>query len=423
MRWAIVFAGLAASWIIGSSAVCAETLQEAWQTALTVDQRLQAAEARVSAANFGVAAAQRTARPSVTSKAGYMFLTNDPSFNFSGNSFRILDDNFGATSLMAKLPIYTGGKITSSVEAASCLSSAAGSNVRRTRLDIKLTVVLAYVSVLRTTRGVEVAKSNVLSLEAQEKVVRTMLERGEVPRNDLLAVQVELANARQKEIRARNILANARASYNRFLGRPLDYPVELAEMEVPETSGDPDLLIEQGIQLRPELSALAAQANALRHQANGERSATRPKLGVEGGVLYVESPGIQPNAIGTFIFGLEWTPYDGGVAKAKANSLLCEANSLARTRSDAMATVRLSIQNAWRDEQESRQRIELAHTAIEQAEENLRTAKVRFEKGAAINTEVLDAESLRTRTYNNYYDAIYEAVLATFRLERAVGSL
>ncbi len=423
MRWATICAGLAACWMTAASAICAETLDEAWQTAITVDQRLQAAEAKVSAANFGVVAAQRTALPSVTNKAGYLFLTNDPSFNFNGTAFRILDNNFGAASLMAKLPIYTGGKITSSVEAATCLSSAAGSNVRRTRLDIKLGVVLGYISVLRTERGVDVAKSNVMSLAAQERVVRTMLERGEVPRNDLLAVQVELANARQNEIRASNILANAQATYNRLLGRPLDYPVDLVELEIPKTSGDPALLIEQGLQLRPELSALAAQASALRHQASGERSATRPKLGVEGGMIYVESPGIEPNAIGTFIFGLEWTPYDGGVAKAKANSLLCEASSLARTRSDAMAAVRLSIQNAWRDEQESRRRIELAHTAIEQAEENLRTAKVRFEKGAAINTEVLDAESLRTRTYNNYYDAIYEAVLATFRLQRAVGSL
>ncbi|MEA1951396.1 MAG: TolC family protein, partial [Planctomycetota bacterium] len=190
-----------------------------------------------------------------------------------------------------------------------------------------------------------------------------------------------------------------------------------------ETSGPPEPLIELGLQIRPELAALAAQANALRHQATSEKAATMPKLGVEGGLLYLESPGINPNAYGTFMFGLEWTPYDGGVARAKANSLLSEANSVARTRTDTTAAVCLAVQNAWRDEQESRKRIELAAKAIEQSEENLRVAKVRFRKGAAINTEVLDAESLRTRTYNNYYDAVYGAVMATFRLRRAVGSL
>lgn len=423
MKWACLCAGLAAGCAIWSTVAPAETLEEAWQTALSVDQRIQAARERVAAANFSVEAAQRQYRPSITNKTGYTFLTDGPSFSLAGTSFQILDDNFATTSLLAKMPVYTGGRITSAVDAASCMSNAAGSDVQQTRLDIRLAVVATYVTVLRGQRGVDVAESNVLSLEAQEKVVQTMLEGGEVPRNNLLAVQVELANARQDEIRAENGLAKARAAYNRLVGRALGHPVVLDELQVPETSSRPEPLIEEAIRMRPELAALAARMNALRHQAASERAATRPQLGVEGGLLYLESPGIEPNAFGTFMFGLEWTPYDGGVAGAKANSLLSQANSVARTRSDATAAVRLAVENAWRDEQESRKRIELAAKAIEQAEENLRTAKVRFQQGAAINTEVLDAESLRTRTYNNYHDAVYGAVLATYRLRRAVGSL
>ena len=163
--------------------------------------------------------------------------------------------------------------------------------------------------------------------------------------------------------------------------------------------------------------------HALRHQATSERVATSPQFGVEGGLLYLESPGIEPNTYGALMFGLEWTPTMAALQKAKASSLHSKANSVARTRADTVAAVRLAVQNRWRDEQESRMRIPVAAKAIEQAEENLRAAKVRFQQGAAINTEVLDAETLRTRTYNNYYDAVYEAVLSTFRLRRAVGTL
>ena len=74
-------------------------------------------------------------------------------------------------------------------------------------------------------------------------------------------------------------------------------------------------------------------------------------------------------------------------------------------------------------EQETRKRIDVTSKAISQAEENLRAAKIRFQNGAAINTEVLDAETLRTKSYDNYYNAIYDAVLATFKLQRAVGTL
>ena len=423
MRWNFVCVGLIALCFCPLARGNAETIDDAWQAALAADQRIQAARQEIAAANFTIQAAKRGYRPSITNKTSYNFLTNEPSFNFAGNSFEILDDNFATTSLMTKMPIYAGGRIAEAVDAASCLSSAAGANLQQTTLNIKLAVVTAYVVVLRSQRGVEVARANVASLTGQEEVVKSLLEQGEVPRNDLLAVQVELANARQDEIRAQNTLANARAAYNRVLGRPLEFPVELQELQVPETSGSSEQLVERALQIRPELAGLAAQENALRHQATSERAATSPQFGVEGGLLYLESPGIEPNTYGALMFGLEWTPYDGGVAKAKASSLHSKANSVARTRADTVAAVRLAVQNRWRDEQESRMRIPVAAKAIEQAEENLRAAKVRFQQGAAINTEVLDAETLRTRTYNNYYDAVYEAVLSTFRLRRAVGTL
>lgn len=410
------------AWLIGATAG-AETLEDAWQAALSTDQRIHAARDKVAAANFTLESAQRRYRPSITNKTRYTFLSENANFSFAGNTFKFLDDEFATTSLTAEMPLYTGGRIAAGVDAASCQSNAAGWEVQRTRLDIKLHVVVAYVMVLRAQRGVQVAQSNVRSLEAQERVVQSMLKQGAVPRNDLLAVQVELANARQQLIRAENRLANARATYNRVLGRPLEYPVDLAELLMPETSDTPDWLVEQGIQTRPELAALAAQANALQHQAAKERAELMPQIGVEGGLFYLESPAIKPNDYATLMFGMEWTPYDGGVAEAKARSLQSEASAVVRTRADTLAAIRLEIQNAWRDEQESRKRIDLARTAIEQAEENLRVAKVRFEQGAAINTEVLDAESLRTRTYDNYYDAVYEAILATFRLRRAAGTL
>ena len=40
-----------------------------------------------------------------------------------------------------------------------------------------------------------------------------------------------------------------------------------------------------------------------------------------------------------------------------------------------------------------------------------------------INTEVLDAESLRTETRRNHDNATYDAVLAVLRLRHATGDL
>ena len=227
MRWNFVCVGLIALCFCPLARGNAETIDDTWQAALAADQRIQAARQEIAAANFTIQAAKRGYRPSITNKTSYNFLTNEPSFNFAGNSFEILDDNFATTSLMTKMPIYAGGRIAEAVDAASCLSNAAGANLQQTTLNIKLAVVTAYVVVLRSQRGVEVARANVASLTGQEEVVKSLLEQGEVPRNDLLAVQVELANARLQDVPStlEHSGPNAtKTAYNGVLGRPLNFP-------------------------------------------------------------------------------------------------------------------------------------------------------------------------------------------------------
>ncbi len=417
----VMLTGVFLGWWV--SPASAENIEEAWSTALTVDQRLQASREEVQSARCSHAAARAGYLPSITNKTAYTFLTDTPSWVFAGNSFPIVEDDFAVNSTMAKQPIYTWGRISNAVDAASCRVNATTWNVKRTILDVKLQVATAYTAVFRAGRAVEVAQNNTASLAAHQRVVEKMLQQGNVPRNDLLAAQVALADARQQEIQARNRLATARASYNRLLGRPLSQAVELDDLEVGPPSGDPESLTVRAIAMRPQLAALSSQANALRYQAESARAATRPQFGVDGGLLYFESPSMSPNTMGVLMFGLEWTPYDGGASRSKSNALLHDANAMLRLRADMVSIITLQVQNTWLDEQETRKRIEVTAKAIDQAEENLRAAKIRFEKGAAINTEVLDAETLRARTYSNYYNAVYDAVLSTFRMGRVVGDL
>jgi outer membrane protein TolC len=94
-----------------------------------------------------------------------------------------------------------------------------------------------------------------------------MLEQGMVAKNDFLAARVALANAAQAARRASNGLDTSRAAYNRQVGRSLAAEVVLAEIDLPPASENLDALTRTAIQLRPELAALSAQANALRSEA------------------------------------------------------------------------------------------------------------------------------------------------------------
>ena len=92
-------------------------------------------------------------------------------------------------------------------------------------------------------------------------------------------------------------------------------------------------------------------------------------------------------------------------------------------RADLATAIALQVRSAWLDTQETRLRIPVTRAAIVQGEENLRVARSRYLQQRGTNTEVLDAESLRVQSYDNFYNATYDAVLADFELHRAIADL
>ena len=63
----------------------------------------------------------------------------------------------------------------------------------------------------------------------------------------------------------------------------------------------------------------------------------------------------------------------------------------------------------------------VSRATIKSAEENLKVARNRYSEGVGTNTVVLDAETLRTEAYSNYYSSVYKAVQQLMQLGRAVG--
>ena len=80
----------------------------------------------------------------------------------------------------------------------------------------------AYVGVLRARRNLDVSLSNVAQLASFLRDVTNRKNEGQATRNEELAAEVSLANARLQEITDRKNLLAAWATYNRYLCRPPD---------------------------------------------------------------------------------------------------------------------------------------------------------------------------------------------------------
>ncbi len=429
----------------------AENLRDAWAIALTTNPQLQASRETSESAGQELASSRSARLPQIQTLNLQTFLTNPvsvPSASGQPKAASGGQEQFTISAVAAIVPIYTGGRIRNTIESNRAQLSASQADEAATALDLKLEVARAYVDVLRANRGVAVARSNVESLSAQARDVQNLVTQGRGIRNDLLAAQVARANAQQREIQARNRLSIAWATYNRYLCRPMDTVVPLEELaheppppaarRMPPTrpcscrTRNPSSWTRRrsrpcsstpcGIAPSWPRSPSSRARFMPRPQPNGP--ATRPQVSFLVANLYQNVRFLPTQAdSGAAAFVLNWTLFDGGKSRRHAMALEQRAAADISRRDDLAAGIKLQVRSAWLTCQENQRRIPLTRAAIAQAEENLRVARSRYIQQRGTNTEVLDAESARVQSYDNYFNALYDAILADFELRRAVGEI
>ena len=414
-----------------ASPAAAESLDDAWQLALQQDRGYASLESRTDAAKLEAEAARAQRWPVLAVGGGYTWLDDSPAFDFSFTGLPIVPpplfpgDEFLMGSATLTLPVYTGGRISSGIAAAEARSRGADAQLEGARQDLKLAVADSYVGVLRTERALSVAESNVTSLEALATDVNLMFERELVPKNELLAVQVALADARQNRLRAANAAELARADYNRRLGQPLDRQVEVVEV-LPEPQALPqdlDSLIAIALEQRTELGALDEQGEAYGQLARSERSRVLPQVSVTGSYSYLENGFLDDEEFLYAGVGVQWALFDGGQSRKRAAALERSKRAVQEQRQDLQSLIALHVRQAWLEVEETRQRVAVTADAADQSEENLRMARERYGVGLGTQTQLLEAETLRVQALTNRDNARLDAGLARLKLARAVGSL
>jgi len=364
----------------------------------------------------------------VALEAGYTALNETPAaqVDLLGQSLQmpLAQKDSTAYRAMATLPLYTGGRITRGIDAATAGLEAARLGETADAQNLKLRVADAYVNVLRASRMLKVTESHVASLQAHAQDVGNLHEQGMVAKSDLLSVRVALADAQQRKLQVANGLDLACAVYNRLLGRPLDQPVSLDELSPEATTPEPPpALTERALAQRSELAALARQIEAMRHQAAAVRGETAPQVALSGGYGYQANRYQVHPGQWMVTLGAKWNLFDGGVVGHRANAVERQAAALTEQRDELASLIALQVRQTWLDVQETRKRLIVTQSTIAQAEENLLVARDRYANGLSTHTEVLDAETLRTGSESNHATALFDAALAGLRLKRATGEL
>lgn len=419
------------------------TLQDAANIALEKNPLRKAALADTKAATAGVREAQSLLMPHVNFSE-LATRGDDPVYVF-GSKLRqrhFTADNFAPPLNKLNTPLPYGNFSTRfggtwslfdsfaswrGINRAKEMKIAASHQLKRTDQEILFRVVQSYYGVLLAAKQLEVA-------EQAEKTAKSIMDRsrvrydaGVVVESDLLSAKVRLASREQELIRARNNLELARAQLNTAMGVAVDAPYQpgdgLAERNLTVTSL-PELE-QNALATRPDLKRIEAQQSAQELSVAIAKSSFGPRLNAFAG-WEMDNPKFFAGGGGNNWLGgieLQIDLFQGGAKRAALSRECANAEKIAALKRAASDAVRLEVRQAYYDQDASRQQVEVARTAVTQAQESLRINQDRYDGGLLTITDLLAAEEAARRSQADYWQAIYQYHISYANLELASGIL
>jgi outer membrane protein TolC len=321
-------------------------------------------------------------------------------------------------------PLFTGLGVTHNYRRSNYLLDASRNRLQMAQQTLAFEVVRMYIAVLRAQKAAELSAQQVKALEVQVAQAQAFYEGGVIPKNDLLKAEVELANARQMQIRMQNQGELAKAHFNYLLGQDLTTPVQLEELlEMQPRAVELQQAIQTAWEQRPELQELGQSIAAARHGVSVAQSQFMPQLSLVG-TYTVDVAGGNPSfsperwEVGGV---LQWRAFEGGRVRAQVSEAKINQQKALETLQQQRDRIALDVKEAVSSLLEAEQKIAVAEKAVAQAEEHFRISQERYNAHIATSTEVVDAEALLTQARTNYFNAIYDHHLAAYALQKATG--
>ena len=326
-------------------------------------------------------------------------------------------------------PIFAGFALYNQYKIADLGLDIAEFTQKLTRQNVILDAKNAYYLILKAQKLTGVADETVKQIAAQKDVAENMYQVGMSPLNDLLQSQVQLANAKQRLITAKNNLAIAKSQFNTLLRRPVNSPVSIVDiLDYSPWEHNIDYCLAQARELRLEiqvadLEVQVAQKDYKLSQKDFFRSVnlvgTWTKRGTDWDVDGGE--GIGDKDFWDIRATASWDFWQWGRTRYGVKEKLSRLSQAKLRKQQTLDNIDLEVKESYLKTQESQRNITTIEKAIEQAKENLRITEERYKEQVSTTTDVLVAQTLLTETMTNYYNALYDFKIAKAILYRALG--
>lgn len=322
------------------------------------------------------------------------------------------------------LPVYSGGKLEGQIKQAELNNNVAELAIEATKQQLKQTVTNDYFTVLQYHNELQISQDTVNNYQRHLQDVRAQYNVGTVSKADVLASEVSLADAQNDLIIAQNQYDLAVSSLNNDIGLPLESMLALKEeLKYELYSKKLDECVAYALENRPELAQQQAKIAIAQSETDVAQSGYRPSVTFAASQDWYdeELPGTK-NSNWLVSLTATFNLFDSGETKAKVRQAKANLTTVREETRKTRDAIILEVRQYYLNMREAENRMSTGKVAVEQAEENLRIAEVRYSAGVGTNLDVLDSVLALNKAKTNDIQALYDYNTNKAQLIKAMGT-
>ena len=317
------------------------------------------------------------------------------------------------------------GRTTNLVSSTEFQAKAQDENAVATRQQIVLAVDQAFYNVLETKALLKVAQDTVKARQDLVDQIQALTDAKLRSAIDLSFSKVDLARAKLLMLDSQNNYDASLSTLSAILGYPGPQEfniVESAPQTVNPPSPDATPLIQQAMQLRPEILSLQNEVTSAEKFGRAEHDLWWPTvsaIGVVGG-----APVRDPNLTswyGAAGVNVNIPVFNGFLFNARAKTADLETEVKRKQLQDLQDNIARDVRNSWLDTSKAFERLSVTKQLREQAELSLELADARYKLGLGTIVEFSQAELQQTDAELQDTDAHYQYIVTQIVLAYEMG--
>ncbi len=358
--------------------------------------------------------------------------------SYTGNAKQISTytpqtSNTWSIALQARQVLYAGGGVRSSVRSAQLTREAAMYELEGVINQQLLSVRTQFYTVLFAKQKIAVQEENIHLLEQQLKDARNRFEAGTTSNFDVLRAEVALANGQPPLIQARNDYRIAIEQLRQLVGFAAGNGTDASKNR--EFAGSLDIGQRVTFELtdalaaaranRPELQQLAKLQEAGAQTIKANRAGNLPEVDLVAGYDVVRNPFFAAwnERLEGWSGGVQvsWNIFDGRATAGKVVQAKSQFEQAKLSLASTALAIEVSVRQADSSLTEAWELVQASSKTVEQAEEALRLANVRYGAGTATQLDVLTSQTELTVARLNQLQAYYGYHVAVATMRQSIG--